>query len=98
MRTGTTPTHVFTMPFGVDMIKELEITYAQNGKTVLTKYKEDCVLEGNTVSVTLTQQDTFEFGSSNVSIQVRVLTLDDNALASDIITIRCERCLSNEVL
>ena len=99
MRIGTTPTHKFAIPFNTNMIRECQIVYQQNGREVLTKYLRDCKLEGNAVSVTLSQEETFLFdGSAKVDIQIRVVTANDDALASDIIRIRCDRCLSDEVL
>ena len=99
MRIGTTPTHKFTLPFSTEMIDTVEITYCQNKKVVLQKYNRDCTMSGNTVSVTLTQEDTFEFAEGvNVEIQIRVVTTDDTALASDIVKVSCQRCLSEEVL
>ncbi len=99
MRKGTTPTHSFVLPFSTGLIQEVEITYHQNGEEVLTKYKDDATFAGNTVSVTLTQDETFEFNEDvNVEIQIRVLTSEGMVAASDIIRIGCNRCLSNEVL
>ena len=34
---GTTPTHTFTIPFDVSLIKELKVVYAQQGEIVLEK-------------------------------------------------------------
>lgn len=99
MKRGSTPTHNFTLPFSAEEADEIEITYQQNNETILTKYKDDCVVEGRNVSVTLTQEETFEFTSEeNVEIQVRVLTKGGDVLPSNIIRVSCERCLSEEVL
>lgn len=99
MKRGTTPTHQFGLPFSVDLIDEVEITYCQSGKEVLKKYKNHCTLDGETVSTTLSQDDTFSFAEGvNVEIQIRVLTTDGVALASDIMCVSCKRCLSEEVL
>jgi hypothetical protein len=99
MRIGTTPTHIFTLPFNAEMVENVEIVYHQFGKNVLVKDIEDCEMSGNEISVTLTQEETFLFdGSANVEIQLRVVTQNDEALASDIIRVPCYKCLSNEVL
>lgn len=96
---GTTPTHVFTVPFKADTIKKLEIVYAQSGKAVVTKNIGDCEISGNEISVTLTQEDTLSFNDEeNIAIRIRVLTNGDEALASDIIYDYCGVRLSNEVL
>lgn len=99
MTRGSTPTHVFTLPFGVETVKTVEITYAQNEEVKLKKTDVDCALEGNTVSVKLTQEDTFKFDEKPlVEIQIRVLTLGGDVIASDIMYATVKDCLSGEVL
>lgn len=99
MRLGTTPTHTFTFPFDTSLIDELKITYAQNKKTVLEKYLADCEVGETSVSVFLTQKETFLFAEGvNVEVQARVLTTEGDALASDIRVVTAERCLDREVL
>ncbi len=99
MRIGTTPTHTFTIPINADIVKVVEVTYCQSGKIVLQKHTDDCVLEGNRISTTLTQEDTFRFDDkTNVEIQVRVLDLAGAVFASNIMCVDAERCLSKDVL
>lgn len=96
---GTTPTHEFALPFTADLLKAIEITYAQCGKVMLQKSMADCEIEGNVVRVNLTQEETLAMSNSMyVDIQMRVLTLQDDALASRIMRVRVEDCLSGEVL
>lgn len=99
MRRGTTPTHTFTLPFDVSMISKLHIIYAQNEQVVLTKSESDATLDGNTVVVKLSQEETLLFDCKrNTEVQVRVLTLGGEAITSDIIRVATERCLENEVI
>ena len=99
MRIGTTPTHQFTLPFEVDRISAIEITYAQRGQVILTVTEEDCTMQGQTVQVTLGQEDTFAFAQDiNVDIQLRVKDINGTVFASDILTVSCQRCLSDEVI
>ena len=99
MTRGSTPTHVFTLPFGVETIKTVEITYEQNEEVKLKKTNIDCTLEENTVSVKLTQEDTFKFDEKPlVKIQIRVLTLDGDVIPSEIMYATVKECLSDEVL
>ena len=99
MRRGTTPTHSFVLPFNAESVQAVQIIYRQNGENVLILDKDDCTLSENTVSVQLSQEDTFAFDeSANVEIQIRVLTVEGEALASDIMCIRCDRCLSEDIL
>ena len=96
---GTTPTHTFMIPLHTASIADLRISYAQSDQEILVKKIEDCFLEGNTIKVTLTQEDTFLFDcKKTVAIQVRVKTLDGTALSSEIITVKVGKCLNNEVL
>ena len=96
---GTTPTHTFSMPFGEEMIKAIEICYAQNGEVMLSKGIEDCTIEGNTISVKLSQEDTLEFAEGVcVEIQIRILTPADDAIASNVMRVHCHECLFDGVI
>jgi hypothetical protein len=97
MRRGTTPTHTFSLPVPADEVASFRVIYNQNGKNVLTR--DDAELNGVTATLKLTQEETLRFISSvRVEIQVRLLTNDGDALASDVITINVDRLLENEVL
>lgn len=99
MRRGTTPTHTFTLPFSVDNVSDALIVYAQSDKEVLRKTVSHCHMDGNTLSLDLTQEETLSFDcNKKVQIQVRVLTVEGKALASNIIVVDVNKCLSNEVL
>ena len=99
MRKGTTPTHIFELPFDSSDVSKIKITYQQNNSTILTKRDNDLKLEGNTVSTTLTQAETFLFDHTRtVYIQVRVLTNDGVALTSEIMAVGVDKCLDDEVL
>lgn len=96
---GTTPKHVFVLPFHSDAVKSCEILYWQNGNEILKKTLDSCVAEGTEISVKLTQSETFLFADDAfVEIQLRVLTHDGEALASKVMQISVHRCLSQEVL
>lgn len=96
---GTTPTHMFTLPFEVALVKEIRILYAQKEKVLFTKETADCVMEGNMVSVTLTQEDTFKFDCKNhIQIQLRVLTTDGQVLSTPIKYVDVGTCLDSEVI
>lgn len=96
---GTTPTHTFSLPFDVDMIKEVRVIYAQDDQIVFVKNTKDCTLANNTVTVKLTQENTFALDCKKyVEIQVRVLTVDGDALVSEIITISVGRCFDKDVI
>lgn len=117
MRRGTTPTHVFTVDdASLENIAELYITYAQGKQIVLEKTLDDVVIdtENNTISVTLTQEDTLKFKTSQwsylypndnkkdmmVEIQIRMKydDLNHSAFASNIVLIDVEKLLKNGVI
>lgn len=96
---GTTPTHTFNIPFDTSLVSGVKITYAQNEEVVLEKHTADCVLDAQTIKVTLTQEDTFLFDCKQaVEVQIRVLTVGGNALTSVTEKIGVSKCLDNEVL
>lgn len=99
MRRGTTPTHFFTLPFETDNLSKIRIVYSQNANPIVVKETEDCVMEGNTVTLTLKQEDTLLFDATKfVNIQVRVLTKGNDSLVSNIVSKAVGECLDNEVL
>lgn len=96
---GTTPTHIFNIPFDTSLVDEVKITYAQDDEIVLIKGTSDCVLDTNTIKVTLSQEDTFLFDhKKNVQVQVRLLTKSGEAFASIVEKVGVSQCLDNEVL
>ena len=96
---GTTPTHIFTLPFDNSLISKLRIIYAQGDRKVLVKEHHDCQIEGNMVTVKLSQLETFLFDCTKyVEIQLRVLTKGGDALNSRPMKVSVERCLDTEVL
>lgn len=94
---GTTPTHTFVLPFDTSVVKSAKVLYAQSDVVIFEK--TSCTMDGNTLSVRLTQEETLEFDcKKNVEIQLRILTEADDALTSDIIVADVMRCLDDEVL
>lgn len=96
---GTTPTHIFEIPFDSSLLKRVQITYTQAGQNLVVKNIEDCVLDGCSITVKLTQEETFKFShKKNVEVQIRVLTNDDTAMATTIREVPIGRVLNDEVL
>lgn len=99
MRQGTTPKHTFTLPFDTGIVAKVRVVYAQRDDVKIVKTEADAEMDGNVLSVKLTQEDTLQLNCSlKTHIQVRVVTHDGDALVSDIITVNTERCLDSEVL
>ena len=96
---GTTPIHTFVLPFDDSFISKVRVIYKQLDKVILKKETEDCTIEGNVVTVKLTQEETFRFDYNYfVHIQIRVLTSGNESLKSDIIMKGLTECLDDEVL
>ena len=96
---GTTPVHIFQLPFDTECIKSIKILYAQNGRVVLEKNTQQVQLSGQTATVNLSQEDTLAFCSEDAAeIQLRILTVEGQALASGVIPCGVGRLLEDEVL
>lgn len=96
---GTTPTHIYELPIDENLIQKLHISYAQRGVVILTKTEADCTFENGNAVVKLTQEDTLLFDSQlRVEIQMRILTIGEDALASSIYYTSCATLLENEVI
>ena len=99
MKRLTTPTHRFVLQMPPETIKEVLITYAQNGKIILKKTTADIERNERVVTVKLTQEETKMFAADvDAEIEVRVLTLGGDALASEIIKTPVKRVLNDEVM
>ena len=90
---GTTPTLTFKLPFDCSTIDIISISFAQYNKIVFEKYYYDCVIKGNEIIVTLTEDDTLKFNSDeHAEIQIRV-GIGEQRFASQIMKIGIERVL-----
>ena len=99
MRRGTTPTHIYKLPFDVSLVEEIRITYAQNNKTVLTKTMADCMLDGEYILLTLTQEETLKFNDYNpVQAQIRIQTTSGNVIASKIMAVKVRATLDEVIM
>lgn len=99
---GTTPTLLYNLPFLASIIKSAEITieYVDNFKKVLmTKTLEDCELGEKSISTTLTQEETLQLpASATVLVQLRVLTTDNKALATEPEAVKVKKLLAEGVI
>lgn len=100
MRRATTPTHTFSFPHEyVGKISKILVTYSQNGEQLLNKTEKDGTIDGNKFYFTLTQEETNLFNTTYyVEVQIRILTSDNVAVASDVAVEPCEKVLNDEVL
>ena len=96
---GTTPTLEFTIPFDTELIAEAFVTLSQKNKVVLDKPLAECQRDEKVLSVKLTQEETLLLDCDyKTEIQIRVRTVDGDALASDIIAVNTERILKDGVV
>ena len=96
---GTTPTLEFTLPFDVGILAEAWVTMAQKGEVVLDKQLSECQCGGNVLTVKLTQEETLSLKCNCLTeIQIRVRTVDGNALASKVMSVSPDRILKDGVI
>ena len=108
MYRATTPTHKFVFKnLNPETFQVFNIYYAQQGVEVLKKEKKDCSfyskeVEDGTIYVAyviLTQEETKLFKPKlNVKIQLRALTEDARALASEEYEVPVFNVINDEVL
>ena len=99
MRKGTTPTLIFTLPFASELIATAKVTFCQLEKVKLEKHTKDFTMKDNTLSLKLTQAETFLFNcNENIRLQLRVVTTSGEALATDVYTVFVSECLDGEVI
>ena len=98
IRRGTTPTHTITIPYDRVLVKDVRLSYAQDGNEVIVKSIDDFSIEGQEYSVTLTQDETFSLEEGTVEIQYRVLFGNGTVASTDAITRSVYKSLNEEVL
>lgn len=95
---GTTPSFTFKLPFPVDMVANAKVTLLQ-GETMLEKKLCDCEASEDTLTVRLTQEETFLFQcTAFIKVQLRVVTTRGEALSTPVYDVFVKTCLDEEVL
>ena len=96
---GTTPTHRFRIPLDTSLLEKARIVYKQKKAEVLRKETDQITFDGNTISVDLTQEETFLFDHREpVVFQLRVKDKSGKVWKSPEYTKRVTECLDLEVL
>lgn len=81
---GTTPKHDFELPYPIEFINELRITYGQGKKAIFTKTKEDCTFNKDSFSLQLSQEETFLLTpKKNLYIEIRIKLVDGQVVRTD---------------
>lgn len=97
---GTTPTHQFRLPFEIDRVECLSITYGyrKNNEVVIKKTLEDCTVIDEYVILTLSQEDTLAFkNNSIIQVQMKVLSNSGTVVASSPYYLKVESVLDEEI-
>jgi hypothetical protein len=98
MRQGTTPTIQITInDIDLNEMQNIYVVFEQNGY-ILKKESSDLDVEGNTISVLLSQEETLNFKEGTCNIQLRMITKGGVAIASPIKTTKVYRVLNKEVI
>lgn len=98
IKQGTTPTHTFDLPDGVDAsdVTTYKVIYTQSGETIITI--TGTTVSADPLSVTLTQSQTLALiPDTTVEIEVIILTADGcerSLLARDMV----QKSLLQEVI
>ncbi len=82
---GTTPSYTFTVNVEAADIDAVIVSFGQNDLEVLCKHNDGrhCTVDGNTVTVSLTQEDTFLFEEGcHLQAQVRILKTNGEAVST----------------
>lgn len=98
MRQGTTPTIQITInDIDLNEMQNIYVVFEQNGY-ILKKESSDLDIEGNVISVLLSQEETLNFKEGTCNIQLRMITKGRVAIASPIKTTKVYRVLNKEVI
>ena len=101
MYVGTTPQIKINSNIPIDNVKRLWITF-ESQKVELTREFSDCDIIENQIYCTLSQEDTFLLNPDNkdikIKLQVRILTDDDKAFASNITELQLKKILKEGII
>lgn len=98
IRRGTTPVITFSIPVSAEEVTQAEAVFYLGINAVIKKTAADCEIDGKTLTVMLTQQETLRLtrgASGHVSVSVQ--TKDMN-LRSQRVMFTVKDCLKDEVI
>ena len=101
MRRGTTPSLTFTTPYTADLITGGWISFMQHKKIILDIPLTDASvsIEDRAITVTLTQDQTLLFDSTDLAkAQIRATLISGKAVASNIVAIPIGAIIKNGVI
>lgn len=96
---GTTPTITFEADCDCTGFELLEVTFSQADNVILTKKLNDCAIDGNKITVNLTEEETllFDCNKNPVLMQIRA-GVGTGRIASNIMHTTAERILKDGCL
>lgn len=96
---ATTPTFVLTLPETVDLTQAQNLYFTmKQGCVTVQKETADLTVDGQTVSVYLTQSETLQFGVGNASLQLNWTYPDGSRACTNIVTIIVDPNLLKDVV
>lgn len=97
-RRGSTPINTFKV--NIDLTgATVYVTYAQGGEVIIEKTGTDLVITENTISTTLTQEDTLKLDDSMlVEMQIRYVRPNGVADGSNVITASVGKILKDGLI
>lgn len=99
MNYGTNQPEEIKLPISTDLVKTVEMVYAQDGMIVLRKTEADVTMKGQTITIPFTEAETFKFNENiPVKSQLRIVTIYDEVLKTRIYTQHLDGTISEEVL
>jgi hypothetical protein len=97
---GTTPKHEFDLPYPLETVKDLRITYGQGKKIIFVKDINDCTVTEGKITLYLTQEETLSFiPNKRLYIEVRIQLIDNQIVqAEEPIALRVVDTMNEEVI
>ena len=96
---GTTPIHTFYLPFSAEDIAKAKVVYKVDDQILVKKNTSDCKMESNSISVTLTREETVKFPDNTiVKAQLEVETKAGESLKTDVYKLWSSELLDEEKL
>lgn len=82
MYRGSTPTITIRLPFGPDECDILSIAFGQYGQMLFNKRLPDCIVDGNSATVVLTEEETLMLDPKcDISVQCRAKIAGKNLVS-----------------
>ena len=99
----TTSTCTFTLPDNTSSYSIIQVAFRQENITLVKQYEnatcpDGMELDGKDVIITLTQAETKAFREGIIQAQVRVLTNDNKAFASQMFNVSVDEVINEVIL